>query len=112
VTKNASLIPTVKDAVSMKHGQMAAITGGNSSSLIETVVSKKSKPTGFKREGIFMDNFFVRTFIKNPVGLIVLGFVCIAGTYGSVGIVGPIVGIIITVTGIVWLVRRSQRPPA
>jgi hypothetical protein len=60
------------------------------------------------------DNFFVKTFIKNPKGLIVLGILVtviigpsmISGTGGSSA--GFVIGIIITIIGILWLVMRNR----
>jgi hypothetical protein len=62
----------------------------------------------------YMNNFFVKTFIKNPIGLIVLGILAtiIIGPAVSEQGGGPtwyIMGIVISVIGILWLVRRIKR---
>ena len=59
-----------------------------------------------------MGNFFVNTFLKNPVGLIVLGFILIAATYGAIGIAGPIIGVVITVIGFIWHSKSKKQKQA
>ena len=59
------------------------------------------------------DNFFIRTFIKNPIGLTVLGVLATAIIgpilYDVAGnIAGFVVGVIITAVGILWLVLRNK----
>ena len=61
-----------------------------------------------------MDNFFVRNFIKNPIGLTVLGIVVAVSIgpsiYTSQGSLSwVIIGIIIAVIGAVWFVLRKRR---
>jgi len=56
-----------------------------------------------------MGDFFIRTFLKNPKGLIVLGIVCIAATYVAIGIAGPIIGVIITIVGFIWLKKSNKK---
>jgi hypothetical protein len=51
-----------------------------------------------------MWDFFIKTFIKNPVGLIVLGI--LVGMFG--GEVAWAIGGIISAIGIVWLVMRKR----
>jgi hypothetical protein len=61
-----------------------------------------------------MFDFFVRTFIKNPKGLIVLGIIvtCLgpsinSGSDGSPA--GYIIGITIAIIGIIWLVIKNKK---
>jgi tetratricopeptide (TPR) repeat protein len=56
-----------------------------------------------------MDNFFVRTFIKNPIGLIILGIVIFLSAGGLKGDPSSIIGIVIAIIGIVWLVIRRRK---
>jgi hypothetical protein len=54
-----------------------------------------------------MDNFFVRTFLKNPpIGLIVLGFVVALLGLGNTGM---IISWTLIIVGIVWIVMRKRR---